>query len=90
MKNVVFWDIKPSSYLTGDTLTLGYRTSLLMPCKIDVFTAVIMKTAVFWDITSCGSCKNPRFGGTYLLHDQGDNRRARNKVSSPILVTLMM
>jgi hypothetical protein len=22
MKNVVFWDIKPSSYLTGDTLLL--------------------------------------------------------------------
>jgi hypothetical protein len=25
MKNVVFWDIKPSSYLTGDTLCLRYR-----------------------------------------------------------------
>jgi hypothetical protein len=25
MKNVVFWDIKPSSYLTGDTLRLRYR-----------------------------------------------------------------
>jgi hypothetical protein len=26
MKNVVFWDKKPSSYLTGDTLRLRYRT----------------------------------------------------------------
>jgi hypothetical protein len=25
MKNAVFWDIKPSSYLTGDTLRLRYR-----------------------------------------------------------------
>jgi hypothetical protein len=25
MKNAVFWDIKPSSYFTGDTLRLRYR-----------------------------------------------------------------
>jgi hypothetical protein len=25
MENVVFWDIKPSSYLTGETLRLHYR-----------------------------------------------------------------
>jgi hypothetical protein len=25
MNNIVFWDIKPSSYLTGDTLRLRYR-----------------------------------------------------------------
>jgi hypothetical protein len=25
MKNAVYWDIKPSSYLTGDTLRLHYR-----------------------------------------------------------------
>jgi hypothetical protein len=25
MKNVVFWDIEPSSYFTGDTLRLRYR-----------------------------------------------------------------
>jgi hypothetical protein len=25
IKNSVFWDIKPSSYLTGDTLRLRYR-----------------------------------------------------------------
>jgi hypothetical protein len=38
-----------------------------------------MKNAVFWDVTPCGSCKDRRFGGTYLLHLQGDrNLRARN------------
>jgi hypothetical protein len=26
MKNAVFWDLKPSSYLTRDTLRLRYRT----------------------------------------------------------------
>jgi hypothetical protein len=30
----------------------------------EVFTAVTMKTGVFWDVTPCGSCKNRRFGGT--------------------------
>jgi hypothetical protein len=25
MKNAVFWDMKPSSYFTGDTLHLRYR-----------------------------------------------------------------
>jgi hypothetical protein len=32
--------------------------------RFEVFTAVTMKNGVFWDVTSCGSCKNRRFGGT--------------------------
>jgi hypothetical protein len=32
--------------------------------RFQVFTAVTMKNAVFSDVTSCGSCKNRRFGGT--------------------------
>jgi hypothetical protein len=40
-------------------------------CKIlaefEVFTAVTMKNAVFWDVTPCGSCKNRRFGGKYFF-----------------------
>jgi hypothetical protein len=32
--------------------------------KFEVFTAVTMKNAVFWDVTPSGSCKNRRFGGT--------------------------
>jgi hypothetical protein len=40
---------------------------------------VTMKNDVFWDVTTCGSCKNQRFGGMYRLHHHGDkNRRARN------------
>jgi hypothetical protein len=29
MKNVVFWEIKPSSYFRGDTLRLRYRAQLV-------------------------------------------------------------
>jgi hypothetical protein len=40
-----------------------------------------VNNAVFWDVTSCESCKNRRFRGTYLLHHHGDkNWRARNVV----------
>jgi hypothetical protein len=42
-----------------------------------------MMNAVFWDVTSRGSCKNGRFGEKYRPHHQGDkNRRTRNNVSS--------
>jgi hypothetical protein len=34
MKNAVFWDIKPSSYFTGDTLLSATVPSQLMLCKI--------------------------------------------------------
>jgi hypothetical protein len=32
--------------------------------RFEVFTAVTMKNAVFWDVTPCGSCKNWCLGGT--------------------------
>jgi hypothetical protein len=50
--------------------------------RFEVFTAVTMKKGVFWDVTSCGSCKNRRFGGTWCLLHQGDkNRWTRNNTS---------
>jgi hypothetical protein len=36
--------------------------------KFEVFTAVTMKNAVFWDVAPCRYCVNRRFGGTYRLH----------------------
>jgi hypothetical protein len=39
--------------------------------RFEVFTAVTMKKAVFWDVAPCRSCVNRRFGGTYRLHLQG-------------------
>jgi hypothetical protein len=42
-----------------------------------------MKNVVFWDVMSCDSCKNRRFGGEYRLHHHGlKNRRARKNVSN--------
>jgi hypothetical protein len=45
--------------------------------RFEVFTAVTMKNAVFWDMTPCRSCVNRRFGGTYHLHLQGRKIRER-------------
>jgi hypothetical protein len=41
-----------------------YGTKQLTLERTEVVTAVTMKNGVFWDVTSCGSCKNRRFGGT--------------------------
>jgi hypothetical protein len=39
--------------------------------RFEVFTAVTMKNAVFWDLGPCRSCMNRRFGGMYHLHLHG-------------------
>jgi hypothetical protein len=39
--------------------------------RFEVFTAMTMKNAVFWDVASCRYFLNRRFGGTYRLHLQG-------------------
>jgi hypothetical protein len=41
---------------------------------------MLLKNAVFWDVTLCGSCKNRRFGEKYRLHHHGEeNQRARER-----------
>jgi hypothetical protein len=63
--------------------------SRLMLYKVWDFHAVTMRSAVFWDVTLCGSCKNRDFGGTYHLYHQGEkNWRARNNVSSNYIIFL--
>jgi hypothetical protein len=49
--------------------------------------AVTMKNAVFWDVVSCSSCVNRRFGGTYRLHLQGRKIRERGSSVSRRLQT---
>jgi hypothetical protein len=39
--------------------------------RFEVYTAVTMKNAVFWDVAPCRSCVTRCFGGTYRLHLQG-------------------
>jgi hypothetical protein len=61
--------------------------------RFEVFTAMTMKNAVFWDVMPCGSYKNRCFGGMYRVHDQGEkNQRGGNNIvlCSLILSTLMM
>jgi hypothetical protein len=43
--------------------------------RFEVFTALTMKNAVFWDVAPYSSCVNRCFGGTYHLHLQGGCRR---------------
>jgi hypothetical protein len=50
----------------------------------EVFTAVVMKSIIFWDMTSCSlsSC-NRRFGGKCRLHLQGwRNNFSKNQQAS--------
>jgi hypothetical protein len=61
--------------------------SRLMLCKIEVFTVMTIKNAVFWDVTPRGSCKSRRFGGTYRFPHRGEeNQWARNS----LLFTLIL
>jgi hypothetical protein len=55
---------------------------------IEVLTAVVMKSTIFWDITPCSLLKvNRRFGGTYRLHLQG--RRTSRASNLPPAFTLV-
>jgi hypothetical protein len=47
MKNAVFWDITSQFIFAANTLRLRYRAQ---PVRLEVFTAVAMKDAVFWCI----------------------------------------
>jgi hypothetical protein len=51
------------------------RSSQSINARFEVFTAVTMKNAVFWNVTLYDPCKNRRFGGTSLLHHQGDKNQ---------------
>jgi hypothetical protein len=37
--------------------------------RLEVFTMVTMKNAIFLDVTPCDSCKNQRFGGMSFLQE---------------------
>jgi hypothetical protein len=47
-------------------------------------TTSLQSLAVFWDVTPCGSGKNPSFGGTYRLHHQGDKNRFEGDSQLPL------
>jgi hypothetical protein len=64
----------------------NWLSKQILSVRSEVFTAVTMKNAVFWDVTSCGSCKNIVF--LRSVRRLLDNINA--VTSSMILVTLMM
>jgi hypothetical protein len=71
MKNDVFWDIKTKFVLhRRHTTSPLQRTASSCYVGFEVFTAVTMKNAVFWDVTPCDPCKNRRFGETYCLLEE--------------------
>jgi hypothetical protein len=56
--------------------TLGFTGAYVYNgyVRFEVFTAVIMKNGVFWDVTPCGSCKSrlsPDEGGAKFLRNVG-------------------
>jgi hypothetical protein len=49
----------------------------------EVFTAVVIKSMNFWDITPCSPLSvKRRFGGTYPLHLQGRRNKFSKKSAS--------
>jgi hypothetical protein len=48
------------------SLYMGFTIFLdqSMNVRFEACKAVTVKNGVFWDVTSCGSCQNRRFGGT--------------------------
>jgi hypothetical protein len=56
--------LEPSRHLNIAQIIWGY-------IRFEVFTALTMKNAVFWDVGPCRTCVNRRFGGTYRLHLHG-------------------
>jgi hypothetical protein len=53
------------------------KSNIILLVRFEVFTAVTMKNAVFWDVAPCTSCVNRRFGGTHRLQLQGREIRER-------------
>jgi hypothetical protein len=45
---------------------------IIISVGFEVFTAVVLKSIFFWDMTPCSALSaTRRFGGTYRLHLQG-------------------
>jgi hypothetical protein len=62
-------------YGCGSILGKGRYIFLFFSTRLEFFTAVTMKKAVFWNDIPRGSCKNRRIGGTYPLHRGVKNQR---------------
>jgi hypothetical protein len=43
--------------------------------NLNVEHIYLKKNGVFWDVTTCGSCKNRRFGVIWHAHHLGDKNQ---------------
>jgi hypothetical protein len=57
-------------------ITKSGHNNVVKSVLINEYTSVL-KNAVFWDVTQCGSYRNRRFGGTYSYLG-ARNQRPRN------------
>jgi hypothetical protein len=73
-----------SSFCYYDNYLLSWAYNQVRQVGLEVLTAVVMKSTIFWDITPRSLLKvNRRFGGTYRLHLHGWRiSRARNQRKS--------
>jgi hypothetical protein len=61
-------------------------TNKLSFVGFEVLTAVVMKSTIFWDMTSCRPLKvNWRFGGTYRLHLESGISRVGSPPAFPLV-----
>jgi hypothetical protein len=77
-ENIYLYVVKLSTILVINIQITIVLVKLAFLLRSEVFTAVTMKNAVFWDVMPSGSCKNRRFGGTQRLHHKGDKNISRN------------
>jgi hypothetical protein len=81
----------PLTLVYGNDHCLLWDSNEIHKCVgFEVFTAVVMKSIIFWDVTPCSLLKcNWRCGGTYRLHLQGRRKfqqePASNQVASPMV-----
>jgi hypothetical protein len=67
------WPVQPQRLQSTYTPSLSHKERIkFIYIRLEVFTVVTMKNAIFRDVMPCGSCKNWHFGGTYCLHHQSD------------------
>jgi hypothetical protein len=72
----------PSAQYRSKNVYVEIHRTVILPVRIEVFTALTVKNGVFWDVTPCGSCKDRRSVRRLLV-------TVSVVSSSPILVTLM-
>jgi hypothetical protein len=51
-------------HMHWNILVCSTKKIMITYVRSEVFTVATMKNGVFWDVTTCGSSKNWRFGGT--------------------------